>query len=360
MGMRVTEHDLDTIRRICEAALDPGAWQAVLDAVAEGSGATGAGLFIEDSTTHELDLAAASSIFTPELLREHADSYRRLRCFPAGRLFPEAEILDGVLDSHRAAGRLHHQRIWLDVLAAQYRDQRTPLTARQLEQASLFLPHLAKTVELSRIFMVLRSRFQAVLAALDRYRVGVFVLTADMQVVLRNREADRILDRKDGLSLDAHRGLQAREPEQTNRLRLAVRHAADTALAREDLPETHLTVTRRAHSDPLLVQVCPLRDPGTELRPRFGGALVLVVDPADASGVSTRGMESLFQLTAAEADICRLLVLGHATEEIADIRRAAVETVRGQIKTVLRKTGTANRSQLVRLALTVNLPIDPS
>jgi DNA-binding CsgD family transcriptional regulator len=42
-----------------------------------------------------------------------------------------------------------------------------------------------------------------------------------------------------------------------------------------------------------------------------------------------------------------------------DERGTSPETVRAQVKSIVAKTGVRSRSALVRLALQVNLPIDP-
>jgi DNA-binding CsgD family transcriptional regulator len=69
-------------------------------------------------------------------------------------------------------------------------------------------------------------------------------------------------------------------------------------------------------------------------------------------------MEELYDLTSAEASILGLLVKGHTTSELSEIRNTSRETVRTQVKALLSKTRTKGRPDLVRLALTVNLPID--
>ncbi len=56
--------------------------------------------------------------------------------------------------------------------------------------------------------------------------------------------------------------------------------------------------------------------------------------------------------------VCRLLVEGCETQTIADMRNVTAETVRTQVKSILAKTRTSKRSDVVRLALTVNLPVD--
>ncbi|MCK5167724.1 MAG: helix-turn-helix transcriptional regulator, partial [Rhodospirillaceae bacterium] len=83
-----------------------------------------------------------------------------------------------------------------------------------------------------------------------------------------------------------------------------------------------------------------------------------VIDPGKTDMVSTEGMQALYQLTGAESEICRLVAEGLETNDMADSKNITGETVRSHIKKIMQKTGVNNRSQLVRLALTVNLPID--
>ena len=45
------------------------------------------------------------------------------------------------------------------------------------------------------------------------------------------------------------------------------------------------------------------------------------------------------------------------TEQIAEDRNVKTETARSQVKAVLKKTRTNSRVQLIRLALSINLPI---
>lgn len=60
-------------------------------------------------------------------------------------------------------------------------------------------------------------------------------------------------------------------------------------------------------------------------------------------------LEDGFGLSAAEIDICSLIVEGHSTAEISEVRKSAVGTVRTQIKKILQKTGSATQVDLVGL-----------
>lgn len=57
-----------------------------------------------------------------------------------------------------------------------------------------------------------------------------------------------------------------------------------------------------------------------------------------------------FGLTETECDVARALVAGESASQIAASRNRAVETVRTQIKSVLRKINVHSRSELIRLS----------
>lgn len=147
--------------------------------------------------------------------------------------------------------------------------------------------------------------------------------------------------------------------EDQRTLRAAHSSTAATAAGEESRTATLLTVTRPSGADPFLDEVGALRGSGRELESRFHGCLAYAIDPTHHAAVSTRGMEALYGLTPAEAEVLRLMLEGHPTEILGEMRGVSPHTIRAQIKSPLAKTRTAGRPQLVRLALHVNLPVDP-
>ncbi|MEM1153145.1 MAG: helix-turn-helix transcriptional regulator [Pseudomonadota bacterium] len=83
-----------------------------------------------------------------------------------------------------------------------------------------------------------------------------------------------------------------------------------------------------------------------------------MIDPMNPGAVFITGLEVLYGLTAAEAQVCRLLIDGLSYGDIADTRGVTLETIKSQAKSILAKTGVSSRSALVRLALRINLPVD--
>ncbi len=80
--------------------------------------------------------------------------------------------------------------------------------------------------------------------------------------------------------------------------------------------------------------------------------------PDNPQIIDVSGLELLFSLTKAESEVCRLMATGYTTTEIADIRGTKPDSIRNQINTLLTKTNTRHRSELVQLALSINLPVD--
>jgi DNA-binding CsgD family transcriptional regulator len=122
--------------------------------------------------------------------------------------------------------------------------------------------------------------------------------------------------------------------------------------------EKLLTVRRKSDRDDYILTIAPMRDPENALDAHFRGAIVYAVDPANVSIISTQGMAEIYGLTRAEDEVCQMLVEGLNTGEIVERRGVSPETVRSQIKRIMNKTRVQNRAMLIRLALSINLPID--
>lgn len=379
----VEPRDLGLISRIYDLPLQPQRWRFVLDEfVARLNGGLG-GVVACETVNARYRLNVMTSNFTDPLLQEYnlfqADAspspFTQLVASRRREFVSDLKML-GLSDLeeyrkrpavqwlhrrfnilHGSASCLNLNRAWSDILLVMFPADRGPMTAQERETGHIFLDHFAKVVELDRAFDLLRSRFHGVFSALDRFQLGVCLLSSTGAVMIKNREATRILEAGDGVTLSREGYLHPMEENSRRALKDAVGGAAATADGKNNRAETLLVLERRSGKEPYLVEVSPLRDE-KEFDDRFRGSLVLIIDPARTDTISTRGMDELYRLTGAESEVCRLLAEGMETDDIADFRNITRETVRNCIKQVLHKTGTRNRAQLIRLALKVNLPID--
>ena len=69
--------------------------------------------------------------------------------------------------------------------------------------------------------------------------------------------------------------------------------------------------------------------------------------------------QTMFQLTDSETHVLAALLNGKTQAEIADSRDRSVETIKAQSKSILRKSGCAKISELMVLATTYGLLVDP-
>jgi DNA-binding CsgD family transcriptional regulator len=379
---------LELIGHIYDAAMHPQYWDDVLDQYTVASGAASATIQVIDPLYSAHHYTVLSSRFrdhpdSASLMREYfenvwrqeqvmyenglADRKQGFRQDYEGLGFPDASCLASHAPTlwlrehfgiyNRMASRLNVKDIWLDLVSLQYDANRGEATPDEIAHAMVFVPHMAKAVELGREFTVLRSRFNAVLDALDYYQVGTILVSQEANILLENNEARRILEDRDGLerSLDGKLNITTAA---TSSLSGMIRNCAMTARGEGMDSEKLLTVMRKSGKDDYILTIAPMRDPENALDAHFRGAIVYVVDPARISVISTRGMAEIYGLTAAEDEVCRLLVEGLDTSEIVERRDVSTETVRSQIKRIMQKTRVQNRASLIRLALSINLPID--
>ena len=382
---RITQVHLDLIARIYELPLDPAGWPGVLDDFARLMNAAMAATAVYDPIYSLHHLNAITSDPGPSFLEEqrratpsgYRSAFAKMAENPRRGFVSDKEMFD-LKDYeayaerplvqwfhknynlyHGAASCLNLDRAWTDILFVMFSADRGPVSGQEKMIGNLFLDHFAKSTELGRAFGVLKSRFDSALAALDRFHIGIFVVSPDGAVVLDNAEAERIVDAGDGLNMSPQGRLRPSDHGHRAELREAIAKAAYTAQAQDSRAESLMTLPRPSGADPYLVEVSPICDKD-EIESDFRGALVFVIDPNKTDVVSTERMQTLYSLTKSESEVCKLLAEGSATDDIAEARNLTRETVRNYIKQVLRKTGTKNRSQLVRLALSVNLPIDPA
>lgn len=382
MNSSVTRRDLELISKIYDAAIDPGRWPQIMENLVAHVGADGGAIFAADENFSEFAIEVTTSIWTPRTLdtyrrRFHAAEsplYQNLNRFPPRQLLLDDQILDGICVAselparrwlasemgitHRAAARLQKQNIWFDVMVLQYKDNRPMRNPSVLHRTNLFMDHLAKVVEINRPFMILKQRYNAVLSALDRYQVGVFVLNDGGEVIVRNSAADRALDNDNGLSITSQNRLRACRAEEDGELAAGIARAVGTASARDNRAETLLVVSNADKKHSVLLDICPASDAGRELDSQFKGAFVFAVDPLNLRELSVEGMNALYRMTAAETDVLRCVVKGLNVSEIAEHRGVSVETVRSQVKSILGKVGVRDKSQLVSRVASVNIPIN--
>jgi DNA-binding CsgD family transcriptional regulator len=81
--------------------------------------------------------------------------------------------------------------------------------------------------------------------------------------------------------------------------------------------------------------------------------LILATDPDRAISFPDAVLRRTYGLTPAEAEIANALLTGFSLEEIAQLRRVSIATIRSQMKGLMGKTETQRQGDLIRLLTTL-------
>ncbi|MEZ5581982.1 MAG: hypothetical protein R3F37_03625 [Candidatus Competibacteraceae bacterium] len=208
------EKILETTGTIYETALQPAKWQDALDQVADNVGAGTALLGFMDPNFPDVQLVAASSLYVNSGI-----DYMRFLADPLGttndpvlflstttQVIRDTDIWDrreleampltkwimenlGLL--HRCGVLLCEHRAWLDSMVISYSKDRGGMTSAEEQVLHMFLPHLARAIEIQRPLNILRHRYNAVISVLDRLQIGVAILFENGSAMVYNHEAER-------------------------------------------------------------------------------------------------------------------------------------------------------------------------
>jgi len=268
-----------------------------------------------------------------------------------------AYLLKNVGTLRRVAMRLNDNPTWIDSIAFQFDAKYKQVPLKSCENIKALVPHVAKTIELNRYFHNLRSKFKAVLTALDNVEIGMIITEKNGSVIIKNLEAQRILDCQDGLSLSANSKMRCAHLNDTEIIRTAIESVSDTASGLNSVSEVTRYIPRRSSSKNYIVEISPLSDACDELGSKLRGALVIIIDTENVRPINTKRLAMCFEFSGAESKVCQLVIEGNSNNIIAEMRNVSPETIKSQVSQIYRKTNTRKRSELIRLALQVSPPI---
>ena len=226
-----------------------------------------------------------------------------------------------------------------------YRDLRRPFQDKDLELLRFLAPHLQRAFRLHIKFTELKTRAEGLQHAIDMLPSGVFFLGADAGIVHMNRTAAKILAKNDGL-IAARGRLAAERAAESSELENLIAQARDTSRGTGLRSAGGVAISRRLRG-PLHVLVTPVRNISLDT-PYPVLAIAFVTDPSQRVRPASDVLRTLFGLTPAECRVALLLAEGHAPPDIAVLIGISTNTLKTQLASIYRKTGTSRQAQLVR------------
>lgn len=227
-----------------------------------------------------------------------------------------------------------------------------PFDEGEVALAAAIAPHVVRSQYIRHRLREARRSRLALAEVVERLLPGVVFLDARGRVVGKNRSAAHILA-QDRLRLE--RGfLTSTNRSENEQLRALIRAVTVEAPldARSEDARRVMTVAGR-EGPPLSLYLVRLIQSARGNDDTTPVACIFIGDPSSSASDGLEGsLRQIFGLTPAEAELVSLLTQGRSLKEIAATRRSALSTVRTQIRSVFRKTGTSRQGDLVRLILT--------
>ena len=233
---------------------------------------------------------------------------------------------------------------------------RPPITGEELDEMRLLAPHLRRAATISNLIGAAREEVASFRAAFDVIGSGALIVDANLRIRHANRAADAMLREADPIrSVDGR--LHLAHDLVPGRLEEAVRATAgrpEVELGRRGIA----IPARRKDGSAISVHVLPLERRTVATGAERGAvAAVFIADSAAPWTAATDAVAILYDLTPAEGRVFELVVAGRSSQQIAKELGIAMSTLRTHLLRVFNKTGRHSRTQLVRLASEIKLPL---
>jgi DNA-binding CsgD family transcriptional regulator len=230
-----------------------------------------------------------------------------------------------------------------------------PLTQIDHDRMRPLLQHIAKAIDLSRPVKQLEANQTRLMAGINRLRIGVAILDSFGRVELSNDEFKRQVDAYGALKIDRERRLILSQDQDRQWLDQMItdvhKHGQFGARPRKEAITVgdNPDITNTAEIGALCIEIAPL-ERTDELGSRaFNGAVVYSLDTTQKVVFNPELMANRYTLSKTEAKLLDFIGRGLSNPEIADERGVSVNTINAQVKALFSKTGTNNRTQIVRL-----------
>lgn len=240
----------------------------------------------------------------------------------------------------RAAAILGQEASYWSMLSLQLNDSSQNAVESLKLKAEPMLPHLVKAYEISRPFHLLKQRFNAVLDVLDKFQLGVGLISRSHELIISNNYLKALIADNEDLKTVRGRFI-------SNQLNLGVNCLSSVA------PQNVLLLQRK---DKLPLQVHLSRTCCPDESSAY--AMCIVTDPNISEIVNIAALSSIFELSPAEFRVAEMLVEGLSNPEIAEVKSCSPETIKSHIKSIYSKTGCSNRVGLVNMAHKLSPPVD--
>lgn len=371
----------DLLTRIYDCALNPGEWRGVLQQIANESGAFGAMIFDCEwrGSTERVALRYCSDAYDRTLVDGYVDLHNAQEVLDQGRfarlssegnevnlircddLYSSRDELESKSNQQammklgvhfRAGALLSKDTAAMDRFALQFRKDQGPISEKARLMTQGLLPHVAKALSIGRALQENDDQKRALARTLEAVPFGIGIVRASGKVLYGNAEFQALCEEFRLINRNAA-GLRVENlPLGIQGLLRSVRDHGK--FGARPLREAAF-LPGKLESTGLFMEISPISNHPEMDRFGEGTFLISLLDSQRAHAVNPDIVRRFFPLTDSEMAVLELVVKGHTNTEIADLRGRSLETVNSQMKSLIRKSGTRNRTELVRVAVSLSV-----
>jgi DNA-binding CsgD family transcriptional regulator len=233
--------------------------------------------------------------------------------------------------------------------------QARPFDDDDKEWMRLIVAHVSRSLGVMQRLDLARLQSTSQLAAFDRLQHGVVLLDGEMRVVHVNQTARTVLQRHDGLVLNADQMLENLGTSRKARLMQWLAEFRDAPEHQQGHFLGGCRVSRRNSGGYYLVQCSPLPASNHWSQPKGKQVryIAFITDPAAITLPDAAQLIQLFGLTRTQARVALAFAEGASYKEVAHRLGSSEETIRSHIKEIYPKMRVNRKSDLVRLVLSL-------
>ena len=299
--------------------------------------------FAESRTQHQLRAKLGPALVPDhELLRsEFYNDY--------GRHFSRRHVVGGMLGVERPSP-----------LSLARGESAYPFTEEDRRRIEVLLPHIQRALQLHERLAAHEATSRTTMSMLDTMPMGMIIVDAGLRVRFSNEAAVQAVARP-GCGM----AILASGPHTTGSTHLVALHHDDARSLRQLVVAAArggsgggMRIRPRdaaegeAPMQAVLVSPLPgalLHDADPSLRDARGLVLIVVQDLVARTPPNLAVLCDIFGLTRSEAAVAAGLVGGASAEDVATARHVSLETVRTQVRAILRKSEATNLRDLERM-----------
>lgn len=248
--------------------------------------------------------------------------------------------------AHMGGGIVRNEANVTYMFAVQRNESQGMFREEELAHIRMLIAHFDKARAIGLKIGALQQTVRTLRQVLDQSDFGVFLVGEQAIVTWCNAPAERIIRDEDGLAIRLSR-LSAMNCQTSQAIDEALVSAIATSCNRGDGAGAYIAVERPSGKRAYQLTISPISKHDNWGADAF--AVVFVLDPDHPPALPLTAFQSLFELTAAEARVARAILLGLNVQEIADRFEISANTVRTQLKSVLRKCNVRSQSELMQL-----------